>query len=138
LKDLTRKDKELWLMDLEYTINNAKKLKDAGFYDMAALCIQLAVEKALKAGIAGFLKEEPPKDHNLMRLYSKIKLKLALDDEQIYFLRDLTSAAYETRYMDTTYRLSSEIFTKERVNKYMQKAVPIIEQIKTSIKKEEK
>ncbi len=67
MKDLTRKNKELWLEDLEDTLKNAKDLKAAGFYDVAAFYIQLAVEKALKAAIAAFLQTEPPKDHNLMK-----------------------------------------------------------------------
>ena len=45
----TRKNKELWLEDLEYSFTNAKDLYEAKFYDMAMLCTQLAVEKALKA-----------------------------------------------------------------------------------------
>jgi HEPN domain-containing protein len=124
----------MWLRDLEDTVKNAKDLRDAGFYDVATLYIQLAVEKALKAAIAALKGEEPPKVHNLMRLYSKVSGKLILNDDQIDFLRELTSAAYDTRYMDVSFRLPREIYTKDIVDEYMEKALPIIEHIKSSMK----
>jgi len=138
LRDLTRKDKDLWLEDLEDTLKNAKDLKAAGFYDVAALYIQLAVEKALKAAIAAFLNTEPPKDHNLMRLYSKVADKLDLNKEQLIFLRELTSAAYETRYMDFSFKRPRENYTKDVADEYMNKALLIIEHIKIAIEAEKK
>ena len=133
MKDLTRKDKELWLKDLEYSIKNAKELYEAGFYDMSMLCIQLAVEKALKAAIANFKGQEPPKDHSLARLYFRVKDRVILSEEQVSFLRRLTDEAYATRYMDVSFRNPREMYTKERTKDYMQKAMQIIKQIKSSM-----
>ena len=133
-----RKSREMWLRDLEYTVNNAKRLRDAGFCDVATLYIHLAVEKALKAAVAAFTEEEPPKDHNLVRLHSKVSGKIALTDDEVRLLRRLTSAAYGTRYLDVSLRLPSEIYTKTVADEYLQKALPIIERVKARIEAEEK
>lgn len=124
----------MWLRDLEDTVKNAKDLRDAGFYDVATLYIQLAVEKALKAAIAALKGKEPPKDHNLARLYFKIADKVNLSDEEVLFLRKLTGAAYGTRYLDVNLKLPREIYTKDVADKYMKEALAIIERVKTSMK----
>ncbi len=134
MTDVTRKNQEMWLKDLEDTLKNAKDLRDAGFYDVATLYIQLAVEKALKAAIATFKGEEPPKDHNLARLYFRITDKVNLSDEEVLFLRKLTGAAYGTRYLDVNLKLPREIYTKDVADKYMKEALVIIERVKTSMK----
>lgn len=72
----------MWLKDFDYTLNKAKALKEAGFYDVAALYIHLAVEKALKAAIAAFNCQEPPKSHALESLYSKVANNLDLSENR--------------------------------------------------------
>lgn len=104
-----------------------------GHFDTAALYIHMAVEKALKAAIAAFQNREPPKTHNLKRLYSEVTKTVKLNEEQIAFLDELTPAVSKTRYMDVTLELADEIYTEEIVNEYIQKAVPIIESVKRCI-----
>ena len=90
----------------------------------------------MKVAIIALKHEVPPKVHNLIRLQAEIAGKIDLNDEQIHFLRILTSAAHETRYIDAAPGLPSEIYTKTVVDEYMQKALPIIEKVKKSIKAE--
>ncbi len=128
----------MWLKDFDYTLNKAKALKEAGFYDVAALYIHLAVEKALKAAIAAFNCQEPPKSHALESLYSKVANNLDLSETEIRFLKRLTDAAFGTRYLDVSLQFPSEIYTKEIVDEYFEKALPIVEKIVERIKALEK
>jgi len=130
---LTRASVDLWLKDLDYTKNKAIEFIKLGHFDTAALYIHMAVEKSLKAAIVAFKDKEPPKTHNLKRLYSEIADKVQLTDEQIAFLDELTPAVSKTRYMDVTLELADEIYTKDIVSEYIKKAVPIIELIKRGI-----
>jgi HEPN domain-containing protein len=129
----TSRDVDLWLRDLADTVDAAEKNMASGVYFIAAFCIQQAVEKALKAAILALKHEVPPKVHSLVKLYAEVADKVNFDDEQIRFLRVLTSASHETRYIDAAPGLPSEIYTKAIVNRYMQNALPIIDKIKKQI-----
>jgi HEPN domain-containing protein len=130
---LTRASVDLWLKDLDYTKNKAIEFVKLGHFDTAALYIHMAVEKSLKAAIVAFKQKEPPKTHNLKRLYSEISDQVKLTDEQIAFLDELTPVISKTRYMDVTLELADEIYTEDITSEYLKKAVPIIEMIKRRI-----
>ena len=130
---VTRASVDLWLKDLNYTKSKAVEFIKLEHFDTAALYIHMAVEKSLKAAIAAFKYEEPPKTHNLKRLYSEITDRVQLTDDQIAFLEELTPAVSKTRYMDVTLELADEIYTEDIVSEYIKKAVPIIELIKKNI-----
>lgn len=134
---LTRASVDLWLKDLDYTKSKAIEFMKLAHFDTAALYTHMAVEKSLKAAIVAFKRKEPPKTHNLKRLYSEISNQIQLTDEQIAFLDELTPAVSKTRYMDVTLELADEIYTKDIVSEYIKKAVPIIELIKRSIKEKQ-
>ena len=123
----------MWLKDLEYTMNKAKKLVELEQYDTAAFYIHLAVEKAMKAAIVALKNDEPPRVHNLVQLHVKIADNVALSDKQIRFLRRLTTAAFETRYSDITLRLPDEIYTEKIVKNYLETAQQIINVILAKI-----
>lgn len=93
----------------------------------------MAVEKSLKAAIAAFKSNEPPKTHNLKRLYAEVLDYISLTNDQIAFLEELTPAVSKTRYMDATFELADEVYTGDLVNEYIKKAVPIIELMKRRI-----
>lgn len=131
---VTRANVDLWLKDLEYTKSKAIDFIKLGHFDTAALYIHMAVEKSLKAAIAAFKHKEPPKTHNLKRLYSEIADRISLTNEQIAFLEELTPAVSKTRYMDVTLEFADEIYTEEVVDDYIKKAVPIIELIEMRVK----
>jgi len=120
---------DLWLRDLDDTMTIAKKNFEIGLYVSAAFYIQMSVEKALKTAIIAFKHEAPLKVHNLVRLYAEIQDLVKLTDVQVSFLRVLTSASHETRYIDAAPGLPSEIYTKAVVGEYMNKALPILENI---------
>jgi HEPN domain-containing protein len=132
----SKKDLELWLRDLNDTLDAAEKNIAVGVYFIAAFCIQQSVEKALKAAIIALKQEAPPKVHNLVRLHAEVADKINLTDEQVRFLRILTTASHETRYIDAAPGLPSEIYTKKVVDEYLQKALPIIKKIKSAIEAE--
>lgn len=134
---LTRASVDLWLKDLDYTKSKAIEFTKLAHFDTAALYTHMAVEKSLKAAIVAFERKEPPKTHNLRRLYSEIADQIQLTDEQIAFLDELTPAVSKTRYMDVTLELADEIYTEDIVSEYIKKAVPIIELIKRSIKEKQ-
>ena len=134
---LTRASVDLWLKDLDYTKNKAIEFMKLAHFDTAALYTHMAVEKSLKAAIVAFVRKEPPKTHNLKRLYSEIAGHIQLTDEQIAFLDELTPAVSKTRYMDVTLELADEIYTEDIVSEYIKKAVPIIDLIKRCIKEKQ-
>lgn len=123
----------LWLKDLEYTKNKAIQFIELRHFDTAALYIHMAVEKSLKAAIASFRHVEPPKTHNLKRLYAEVADKIQLTEEQVAFLDELTPAVSKTRYMDVTLELADEVYTEDIVSEYIKEALPIIDLIKKSI-----
>jgi HEPN domain-containing protein len=118
---------------LEYTQNKARKLLELEQYDTAAFYIHLAVEKALKTAIVALKHDEPPKVHNLVQLHGKILDTIVLSDQQIRFLRRLTTATFETKYSDVSFRRPDEIYTEEIVKKYFESAQQIIERIISKI-----
>lgn len=130
---LTRASVDLWLRDLDYTKSKAIEFMKLKHFDTAALYTHMAVEKSLKAAIVAFERKEPPKTHNLKRLYSEIAGQIKLTDEQVAFLDELTPAVSKTRYMDVTLELADEIYTEDIVSEYIKKAIPIIELVKRSI-----
>jgi HEPN domain-containing protein len=125
---------ELWLRDLEDTITIAKKNFEIELYVSAAFYIQMSVEKALKTAIVALKQQAPPKVHNLVRLYGEIQGLVKLDDAEVGFLRVLTTASHETRYVDAAPALPSEIYTEKLVKAYLDKALPIIAKIAARIK----
>ena len=121
------------LKDLDYTLDAAKENMGIGLYVVAAFYLHLAVEKALKATIISLKNKTPAKTHRLQRLYSEIADKVLLTEKQVEFLEELTPVATKARYADIEFVAPSEIYTKELVQEYMEKALPIIKKLKTCI-----
>ena len=124
---------QLWLRGLDDSLRMLEKVVSCQAYPVVAFWLHLTVEKALKTAIIVLKKEAPPKVHNLVELHSKIADEVKLTDEQIRFLRQLTLAVRETRYVDAALELPSEIYTKTVVEEFMSTALPIINVIKTKI-----
>jgi len=95
----------LWLKDLDDSLKMLDKIVNCKAYPIVVFWLHLTVEKSLKAAIIVLKKEAPPKVHNLVELHSKIADTVELKEEQIRFLRHLTSAVRDTRYFDATLEL---------------------------------
>ena len=128
-----RNEVDLWLKDLEDTLKVAKDNFALGNYHVAAFYTHQAVEKALKAAIIALKHKSPLKTHRLRLLYSEVASEVTLTIEQLRFLGELTPVARRARYTDAAQGLPSEIYTREIVIEYMEKAPPILEVIKTRI-----
>ena len=123
----------LWLKDLDDSLRMLEKVVNCEAYPVAVFWLHLTVEKSLKTAIVMLKKTAPPKVHNLVELHSKIADEVKLNEEQIRFLRQLTSAVRNTRYFDAALELPSEIYTEAVVDEFMTKALPIIKIIKARI-----
>jgi len=133
---LPKSELELWLKDSDDSLKVAKDNMTLGHYHIAAFCIHMSVEKALKAAIISLKHKAPPKTHRLRLLYSEVADEIQLTDEQVFFLGELTPVARRARYVDAGPGLPSEIYTKEILDEYLEKALPIIEAIKAHITEE--
>ena len=128
-----RNEVNLWLKDLDDTLKVASDNFTLGNYHVAAFYTHQAVEKALKAVIIALKHKAPPKTHRLRLLYSEVATEVPLTAEQLRFLGELTPVARRARYVDVAPGLPSEIYTKEIVDQYMKKALPILDAIKARI-----
>jgi len=72
-----------WFKQAEYDIETANIMLSGGRYIYAVFMAHLAIEKTLKGIWAFKLKEDAPKTHNLVYLYSKLSLELPEDIQKI-------------------------------------------------------
>jgi len=112
---------------IEYWINSAKS-----DLDTAELLIReskniyglffchLAIEKALKAHVAKFTGQIPPKTHNLFYLIELTNLDIEVTNED--FLGILMKYQLEGRYPD----YNPVIPTKEKVSEYLNKTKEVL------------
>jgi len=128
-----RDEVKLWLADSDDSMKVARDNLSLGNYHVVAFYTHQAVEKALKAAIVALEHKAPPKTHRLRLLYSEVAAEVPLTAEQARFLGELTPVARRARYVDVAPGLPSEIYTKEIVDQYMEKALPIIDTIKARI-----
>jgi len=128
-----RDEVKLWLDDSDDSVKVARDNFALGNYHVAAFYTHQTVEKALKAAIIALKHKAPSKTHRLRLLYSEVATEVPLTAEQLRFLGELTPVARRARYVDVAPGLPSEIYTKEIVDQYMKKALPIIDAIKARI-----
>ncbi len=82
---------------------SAERLLHTGFF------CHLAVEKALKAIIAGVTNEVPPRIHDLNKLADRGNILGTLSDSQLVLLDRLTPLQIEARYPEYKEKISGEL-----------------------------
>jgi HEPN domain-containing protein len=92
MDDLSRQ----WAERAQYDLDTADAMFNAGRYLYVLFCCQQAVEKAIKAVIVRRSDECPPRIHQLVRLAEVGRV--AIDEKQVGFLRELSSYYIPTRY----------------------------------------
>lgn len=100
-----------WFKQAEYDIETANIMLSGGRYIYAVFMAHLAIEKTLKGIWAFKLKEDAPKTHNLVYLYSKLSLELPEDIQKI--IDELNHVSIPTRYPETLDKLFNN-FPKDR------------------------
>ena len=100
-----------WEERSKYDLDTAKAMLNTGRYLYVGYMCQQAIEKLLKAIIAGLNKENLP-IHNLSRLAEVAEIANSLSVEQGDFLAGLTPYCIEARYGDFKESLS-EIIDKK-------------------------
>jgi HEPN domain-containing protein len=98
---------ENWIEQARYDLETAHAMQVSGRYLYVLFCCQQAIEKALKAIIAGQSNEFPPRIHALMRLAEIAKVELS--EEQSQLLRELSNYYIQTRYPEEIPALSERI-----------------------------
>lgn len=107
-----------WIERSNYDLSSARALLNARKYLYAAFLCQQAVEKAIKALLAGQNKEIPL-IHNLRKLAEIADIGKELSMDQIDFLERLTPFAIKARYGSYKRRMS-EICNRKTAVEFIQ------------------
>jgi len=129
-----RGEVKLWMADSDDSIKVAKDNFALGNYHVSAFYTHQAVEKALKAAIIAFKHKIPLKTHSLKDLHLEVADEVVLTDEQKDFLGELTPASQVARYVDVAVGLPREAYSKRLAEEYLNKALPIIDAVKTHMR----
>lgn len=88
----------------------------------------------MKAAVIALKRKTPIKTHNLKRLYSEVAEEIALTDEQVDFLAELTPASQTSRYVDAAVGIPREIYSSRLLRRYSTMAIPIFKKIRGSLR----
>jgi HEPN domain-containing protein len=100
---------DYWLELCDDDIRAAKNLlASKDFMWMGFIC-HLVAEKAIKAAIADFTDEVPPKIHHLPKLADKANIYTDLNDAQKSLLGKLTPLQIEARYPEYKEKLAATL-----------------------------
>lgn len=102
-----------WTERARYDLDTARAMLKAGRYLYVLFCCQQAVEKMLKSVIVERVGESPPRIHQLRRL-AEIG-GVAVDEQQVVFLRELSAYYIPTRYPEEATDLAVEAKEEEAV-----------------------
>ena len=108
-----------WRASAQHDLDSAETIFNSGRYDWSLFVGHLALEKTLKAlFVDRHDNKMPPQIHNLVRLAELSKI--ALNDEQKFFLDKITDFNIQIRYPDYKqefYKRCDAKYTTEYLNK---------------------
>ncbi len=130
------KPAEEWILQAEYDIETAVFMLNAGRYIYAVFMAHLALEKLFKGLYVYYLRQNPPRTHNLILLFERIETvyKLKLTDEENEFIEFLNEKSVPSRYPDVLVKVLEE-FNKNETERLVNKAIGIIKCQKDQLKK---
>jgi HEPN domain-containing protein len=96
-------------LDAAWSLLEKKHLRHCLFF------AHLALEKVIKAHVTHKTRQVPPRIHNLMRLAEIAEI--ALDENQIEFLREFGVYQLEGRYPDSEQIALNESFVRSELDK---------------------
>jgi len=133
-RPLLREEASLWLADSDDSLRVAKDNMRLANYHVAAFYLHSAVEKALKAAIITLRRKTPVKTHSLKRLHSEVADEVALSEEQVDFLGELTPASQISRYVDAALAVPRDVYSRRLVTRYLTLTEPILRSIRRSLR----
>ncbi len=118
-----RRDVELWLSSAKRDLDSAELLYRHERWELVTFLAQQCAEKALKALYIHFTRQEPPREHSLVRLYLSLKdfVKLNVDD-----LAFLTKFYTISRYPDASHELPHLVITREEARRALEVARSVV------------
>jgi HEPN domain-containing protein len=116
-----------WLKQADFDIDTAEFMFAGGKFFYAVFMCHLSVEKAIKGLYQHFLKETPPKTHNLVYLLKKINIRP--DESTGKFIVKLNEASVVTRYPEDIDKLQEQ-YSKEVVKNIITESRKTLEWIK--------
>ena len=105
---------EEWFIQAEYDIETAAAMLSSGRNIYAVFMCHLSIEKALKGLWPNKFKEDAPKTHNLIYLYTRLELDIPDNLRQI--IDELNKVSIPTRYPETLEKLFSSYPKDETTN----------------------
>jgi HEPN domain-containing protein len=129
---MTKKLKPLeeWLKQADYDLKTAESLFKTKRYIYAVFMCHLSVEKGLKGLYTKYLRQTPPKTHNLLYLIEKISLNVPI--ELYDFIFDLNRASVPTRYPDDLKRMMKD-YKKSISRDILKKSKEVLKWLKTKL-----
>ncbi|MFH1050708.1 MAG: HEPN domain-containing protein [bacterium] len=119
-----------WFMQADYDLETAKVMLSSGRNIYAVFMAHLSIEKALKGLWADIFKEDAPKTHNLIFLYSRLSVELP--EELKYIVDELNQVSIPTRYPETLDKLFNS-YPKDRTEKIITNTEKVLQWLKTRI-----
>ena len=129
-KIMSYKSEIEWFKQAEYDIETANIMLSSGRYIYAVFMTHLAIEKTLKGLWASKFKEDAPKTHNLVYLYSKLSLVLPEESQRI--IDELNYVSIPTRYAETLDKLFVN-FPKDRTESIISNSTMVLSWLKNQI-----
>ena len=129
-----RRESQLWFEQARKDLEVAKQnLENEAYYLVAFLCQQV-VEKSLKAFFIERNKESPGTTHSLIHLASKC----GVPEEFFDFLKELAPEFVATRYPDIADESPFKLYSKKKVEGYIEHTEELFTWIEDQMKKSSK
>ena len=122
-----RREIDNWLGQSDYDFESARYNVEGGRYSTAAFLVQQSVEKALKAYFIFVNKRSPDTTHSLLYLARNT----GTPRKYHRFLKELTPEFVMSRYPDVSGGLPHELYDRELLEDYMEKAGEVLEWIRS-------
>lgn len=134
LDSMARPEVEDWLGEAEADLRHSEDCLKLKRYNWACFSAQQAAEKALKAFLMGFAKKRPSHVHDLTKLYAETKGKLALPQDVVKHLGELSSYYTLARYPNAGLTRPSIGINKLQAGRALTVSRKILERIEDAFK----
>jgi HEPN domain-containing protein len=118
-----------WLQALE-DLETAEANIEIKRYYASVFFSQQAAEKALKAFYIEFMRDYPPKTHNMI----EISRGLDMPDEVFEAVIELNPEYFVTRYPDAANGVPAQMYTEKKANLHFKRATQVIKWVKSQLK----
>lgn len=130
---MVREEAVDWLEEAVADLERAVRAEGVGDYSLACFMAQQAVEKAFKACYIGLLRRRPPRDRDLVMLYSELKGTLSLPGDVEEALPELSQYYVTARYPNAGLRRPSASFSRAQAVRAIEVARGVVERVREAL-----